>query len=116
MKKKESRRAYTQEFKEEAVQLVNQRAASSSVTEIAHNLGIHRNMLMRWVKEFNADPEHSFPGNGNLKAADEEMRQLKKQLRDVEEERDILKKALAIFSKKNNKVPVYIQSPGSIFS
>ena len=57
-------------------------------------------MLQRWIKECADDPSHSFPGNGNLKAPDERMRQLEKELRDTKEERDILKKALAIFSKK----------------
>ena len=45
------------------------------------------------------DTAHAFPGKGHLKPADEQMRCLKKELTDVKEERDILKKALAIFSK-----------------
>jgi len=46
------------------------------------------------------DPQFAFPGKGRLKPHEEELRLLKKQLRDAEEERDILKKALAIFSGK----------------
>jgi transposase len=93
-----SRRRYTREFKLEAIQLVYNR--DGKVTEVAHSLGIHPNILHRWIKEQEDDPTHSFPGNGNLRTPDEQIRQLKNQLREAEEERDILKKALAIFSKK----------------
>jgi len=96
MSTKQTRRRYRKEFKREAVQLVHKRAGQ--VTEVANNLGIHPNMLHRWMKEFDNDPSQAFPGNGNLKTQDEEIRQLKKKLRDTEEERDILKKALSIFS------------------
>jgi len=98
MRIKKSRRRYTREFKLEAVQLVHNR--DGQVTEVANNLGIHSNMLHRWIKELDNDANHSFPGNGNLKAPDDRIRQLEKKLQDAEEERDILKKALAIFSKK----------------
>jgi len=98
MSEKKSRRRYSREFKLEAVQLVYNRGGK--VTEVANNLGIHPNVLQRWLKEYTDDPNHSFPCNGKLRTADEEIRQLKNKLRDVEEERDILKKALAIFSKK----------------
>jgi transposase len=95
MTQKKSRRRYSKEFKLEAIRLVQQR--SGRVTEVATNLGIHANLLHRWIKAYAEDPQRSFPGNG--KSLNEEIRQLKKQVRDAEEERDILKKALAIFSK-----------------
>ena len=98
MSTKKTRRTYTNEFKREAVQLVRDR--NGRVTEVSNNLGIHSNVLQRWIREFKNDPVNSFPGNGKLKAPDEELRQLKKKLRDAEEERDILKKALAIFSQR----------------
>jgi transposase len=98
MRTKKTRRRYTKEFKVEAVQLAHDR--DGQVTDVANNLGIHPNMLHRWIKELDDDPKHSFPGNGNFKTPDDRIRQLEKKLRDVEEERDILKKALAIFSKK----------------
>lgn len=57
-------------------------------------------MLHRWKREYLHAKEQAFPGKGNLGgSAERELRDLQKQLRDVEEERDILKKALAIFSK-----------------
>ena len=98
MSTQKTRRKYTNEFKREAVQLVRDR--QGRVTEVATNLGINANVLQRWIREFKNDPVNSFPGNGKLKAPDEVLIQLKKKLRDAEEERDILKKALAIFSQR----------------
>lgn len=98
MRIKQTRRRYSREFKQEAVQLVYNR--DGKVKEVADSLGIHPGNLQRWVREYEDDPTYSFPGNGKLRLPDEEVRQLRRQLREVEEERDILKKALAIFSKK----------------
>ena len=95
---KKSRRSYSRDFKLEAVQLVLNR--DGKIKEVANGLGIHPNILQRWLREHEDDSTYSFPGNGKLRTPDEEIYQLKKQLREVEEERDILKKALAIFSKK----------------
>jgi transposase len=52
-----------------------------------------------WVRAYNADPEHAFPGQGKLKPPEREVRDLKRELERVKRERDILKKAVAIFSK-----------------
>ena len=92
-----SRRKYDREFKLEAVRLVTQ--GGRPVVEVARDLGIHENLLYNWRRKYLDDTVHSFPGKGHLKPADEELRRLKKELIDVKEERDILKKALAIFSK-----------------
>jgi len=92
-----SRRKYDREFKLEAVRLVTQ--GGRPVVEVARDLGIHENLLYNWRRKYLDDTVHSFPGKGHLKPADEELRRLKKELTDVREERDILKKALAIFSK-----------------
>lgn len=91
------RRRYDPEFKAEAVKLV---LNGRSISEVASDLGIHPGMLSRWKREYLEHKEHAFPGHGNLKPEDERIRQLEHQLRDVTEERDILKKALAIFSKQ----------------
>jgi len=92
-----SRRKYDREFKLEAVRLVTQ--GGRPVVEVARDLGVHENLLYNWRQKYLDDTAHAFPGKGHLKPADEEMRRLKKELTDVKEERDILKKALAIFSK-----------------
>ena len=62
-------------------------------------MGISHSNLLRWRKEFQDDLQQAFPGKGQQKERDAEIAQLKKQLRQAEMERDILKKALAIFSK-----------------
>jgi transposase len=95
---KRTRRKYDRQFKIEAVKLVTERGAS--IAETARNLGIHENLLRTWKKKYLEDTKDSFPGTGHLKPQDEELWRLRKKLADVEEERDILKKALAIFSKK----------------
>ena len=90
------RNKYDPEFKREAVRLAAR--GDRSIAQVARDLGINPNMLSAWKAQLKHDPEFSFPGKGNLKPHEEEIRQLKKQLRDAEEERDILKKALGIFS------------------
>ena len=55
--------------------------------------------LAAWTKEFKEQGEKSFPGSGSLKPCNEELFRLRKELADVKQERDILKKAVAIFSK-----------------
>ncbi|MFZ5516703.1 MAG: transposase [Candidatus Zhuqueibacterota bacterium] len=87
MSEKQTRRHYTKEFKHEAVQIALKQ--DNQIAKVASNLGIHPNILHRWMKEFQDDPEHSFPRNGYLKPPDERMRQIEKRLRDAEEERDI---------------------------
>ena len=92
-----TRRKYDREFKIEAVKLITDRG--TPIAEAARNLGIHENLLRTWKKKYEEDTADSFPGKGHLKPQDEQLRRLRKKLADVEEERDILKKALAIFSK-----------------
>jgi transposase len=99
MSQQNKRRKYTKEFKLDAIQLAQSRGGTTS--EVARNLGINPSMLSRWIREYNEDNQHVFPGLGNLKEPDEELRKLRKELADTKMERDILKKALAIFSKKN---------------
>lgn len=91
------RRKHDRNFKIEAVRLVTE--GGRKVAAVARDLGIHENLIYKWRQELTQDNENAFPGTGHLKPADEELRRLKRQLEDVTEERDILKKALAIFSK-----------------
>ncbi len=93
-----TRRSYNREFKIEAVKLATR--GDKSLAEVSRELGISATVLHRWKSQFLNDPQFAFPGKGRLKPDEEELRLLKKQLRDAEEERDILKKALAIFSVK----------------
>lgn len=91
-------RGFDAEFKREAVRLAT--AGDRRISQVARDLGIREKLLYRWVKQYREDPQNAFPGKGHLKPEDEELRRLKRQLADVTEERDILKKALAIFSRK----------------
>jgi len=92
-----SRRSYDAEFKRDALKLVTEGGRRAS--EVAKGLGINENLIYRWIKQQAEDPRNSFPGKGRLKPEDEEIRQLKKELQDTKEERDILKKVVGIFSK-----------------
>lgn len=84
---------------------VNLCSAGRSVRELADELGIRDEMLRRWRREFNQYGEGSFSGHGNTNLTPEqkEIAQLKKELKDAQIERDILKKAISIFSKGDNK-------------
>ena len=74
------------------------RESDKTQEEIAKDLGIPKSTLYTWVQEFKESGEQSFPGSGKLKLCNEEMYRLRKELASVKQERDILKKALAIFS------------------
>ena len=91
-----SRRKYSPEFKREAVRLSLE--PGRTVTEVAANLGIDRSLLHTWRGQVESDGAEAFPGNGRLKSSDEEVAQLRKDLARAQQERDILKKALAYFA------------------
>ncbi len=96
---REQRRTYPKEFKTEAVELMLN--SDKEAKEIAKDLGIEAHMLHRWKREYLVTKDHAFPGKGKTGDPEEvKFRELQRHLRDVEEERDILKKALAIFSKQ----------------
>lgn len=97
MRESRGRRRYDREFKEGAVRLILD--GGRTARGVARDLGIHENMLHRWKKEYLEDQEHSFPGKGHMKPHEEEIFKLKRKIADLEEDRAILKKALAIFSK-----------------
>ena len=95
------RKTYDKEFKREAVHLVIEEGRKAS--EVERNLGIGKSTVGRWVREMREDPEQAFPGKGHLKSNDEEIRALRRELERVKRERDILKKAVAIFSKEPDR-------------
>jgi transposase len=95
---KKIRKVYDWVFKEKAVQLSYER---HNISELARELGITAPQLYKWRKEYEEFGQGSFPGNGNLKQTPEQERiaKLERKLNDAEIERDILKKAIGIFSK-----------------
>jgi transposase len=71
--------------------------------EVAKELGIGRSELKRWQKQFvraGGSPVRAFPGNGKAPVENKEIDELRKELARVKEEREILKKALAVFSRR----------------
>lgn len=89
-------RKYDREFKLNAAKLY--REGGKSLGQVAQNLGIPLTTLAQWVKQFREYGEEGFPGSGSLMPFNEELFRLRKELSDVKQERDILKKAVAIFS------------------
>ena len=95
-----TRKKYTKEFKQDAVRLVTEQGYSQA--EASRNLGINANRLGRWIKEFQADENEAFRGNGKLTAEQEELRRLREENRRLKQEREILKKAAAFFAKESS--------------
>ena len=91
------RRTFTREFKIEAVKLVTE--AGNSQAQVASDLGIHPNTVNKWVRQYAERPQDAFPGKGHQLTEAETLRQLQRENARLRMERDILKKAVAIFSK-----------------
>ena len=92
-----TRRTFTKEFKQEAVQLSYD--SEISMVQVAQNLGIRPALLYRWRAELGREGGDAFPGKGKTKPSEEEMRRLRRELEQVRMERDILKKALSVFAR-----------------
>ena len=93
------RRKFTREFKVEAVRLIKDRGVSYA--QAAEDLDVHPTQLRDWVKKLADDPQHAFPGNGQMKPEQQEIAQLKREVAKLKAERDILKKAAAYFAKES---------------
>lgn len=91
------RRKFDKAFKEQVV--IRIISKETTIGKIAEELGVHHTTLRDWVRNYKADGENAFPGKGNLKPEDEELRRLRRQLADLKEENEILKKAAAYFAK-----------------
>jgi len=85
------RRRFTREFKLEAVRLIKERGVSFA--QASHDLSVHQSQLRSWVKALAADPQHAFPGQGQMKPEQLEIAQLKREVIKLKAERDILKKS-----------------------
>ena len=93
------RKKYSKEFKLDAIALVVEQNYSQA--EASRNLGVNPNMLGRWIKEAENDDGQAFRGNGNLTPEQEEIRELKAQVKRLEMEREILKKFQAFLKQKS---------------
>jgi transposase len=92
---------FDKEFKIEAVRLASEPGNTQS--EIERDLGISQGIISRWKRELRKDGDQAFPGKGRLKPDDDELRRLKRENERLRQERDILKKAVAIFSEDPNR-------------
>jgi len=98
------RRTYPTEFKKEAIDLVERDGLSC--VQVEKDLGIGKGVVSRWIKERKKLKDDAFCGSGNIRPSEREYKNLKKELERVKRERDILKKAVAIFSKEPNRYSI----------
>ncbi len=93
------RKQYTKEFKLDAISLVMDQGLT--IAEAARSLEINANMLNRWIKESQADNNgQAFRGNGKLTPEQEEIRNLKLQIKQLKLEKQILKEAAVFFARE----------------
>jgi len=96
-----SERRYDKEFKLNAVRLYLANKGTKSIKDIAEDLGISRASLGHWITSYKTEGDKGFVGSGHV--INQEVRDLRRELQFVRQERDILKKAVAIFSSPQNK-------------
>ena len=94
------RKFYTPEFELAAVKMVTEQKLS--VAEAPRRLGIHESRLHEWKKSHLKDGAAAFPGSGHQTPAEEELRRLRADVKRLEVERDILKKATAFFARESS--------------
>ena len=92
------RKSFSPEFKREAVRLVE--TSQKSPADLARELGVRRNQLYKWKEQLSQRGAGAFPGSGRGSGGNDEVARLRKELEQVKEERDILKKAAAYFAKE----------------
>jgi transposase len=96
MSEKKSRKQYSDEYKSEAVRLVKE--SGKPAAQIARELGVNANLLHRWVREAH-EAQAAGKTRGDVKAEQEELIRLRRELARVTAERDFLKRAAAFFAK-----------------
>ena len=92
-----NRRAYTRDFKQEAVRLSE--TGTKTTAELEADLGLPTGLLGKWKRQLAEEGAEAFRGQGRLTTVEAEMRQLRQENALLRQERDILKKALAIFTR-----------------
>ncbi len=90
-------KTYTVELKREAARLAQ--TSGKPIAQVARELGLSDTSIQKFRKELAEHGPEAFPGSGHQTAQEEEVRRLKRELEIVKQERDILKKALGIFSR-----------------
>ncbi|WP_370980200.1 transposase [Agaribacterium sp. ZY112] len=93
---------YTENFRREAVR--RSEGPDTSAAEVARELGIHPGQIYKWRRQYKRLSDKQFNSVNGVdysKTESEEVRELKRKLKDLEEENEFLKKATAYFSKPN---------------
>ena len=91
-----SRKKYSREFKLDAVSLVLEKGYTR--VEAARSLDINPTMLGRWIKELADDNDQAFRGNGKMTAEQQQIKDLQAQVKRLQMEKEILKKATKFFA------------------
>ncbi|MCH7559282.1 MAG: transposase [Planctomycetes bacterium] len=89
------KKRFDRDFKISTVKMVTE--GGHTAAEVARSLGIHPTQIYNWKRKFSDSGDKAFPGKGHLS----ELAGLRRQLREVEMERDILKKATAYFARES---------------
>jgi transposase len=95
----QKRKQFSKQFKIDAVKLVTEQGYN--VSEAARNLGIHHSSLRCWKKQFETNGNQAFPGKGHMSPEKEELDRLRKEVKKLRMEREILKKAAAFFANES---------------
>ena len=93
------RAKHSAEYKQEALRRVVD--GKESIASVADALGLARETMYRWMREYQANPDQAFRGNGKLTSQDEEIRQLRRKVARLEEDREIFKKAATFFARES---------------
>jgi transposase len=91
-------KTYSREYKLEAVKLAKELGSAS---QAAHSLGVSVSTMCKWVNEYKDIGQSAFPGKGKLQPEAEELRQLRQQVKRLEMEKEVLKKAITFFGNQN---------------
>jgi len=92
----QKRKRYSEEYRQDVINML--KTGSKKISELSEELGIAQGILYRWNKKINGQNG----GEEKVSEQTKELRELRAKLADVTEERDILKKAVSIFSKQGN--------------
>ena len=93
-----ARKTYTREFKLEAVRLAE--SSGRTISQVERELGLSQGTIFHWRRELRQQGTDAFPGQGHLPPSEERLRQLERENAVLRQERDILKKAIAVISPK----------------
>lgn len=95
MKKKRGR--YSNEFKQEVLRMVE--TTDKSISELERDLGLTYGLIRKWMQRYRIDEDDADLQRSENSEAEAEIRRLKCELETVKQERDILKKAIQVFSR-----------------